>query len=246
MAFFERGETRIYYEEDGTGYPLLLIAPGGMNSAIASWRLAAFDPVRAYANDFRVIAMDQRNCGASTGPLDVNDPWGAFAEDQLGLLDHLGIDKFFVLGCCIGCSYLLSLAQRAPDRVTAGVLEQPIGAVPENEGRMLNGCLSWGKELVEKRSDIDSRTAEAFAQKMWTGDFVFSVSRDFVRSCKTPMLVMPGNDLAHPTPIGLEVAELAPKAELVERWKEPEVVPQTIERVRAFLKAHEAPVAAGV
>jgi len=240
MAFYERGKARIHYEEQGTGFPLLLIAPGGMNSTIEAWgRMAPFNPLTELSTDFRVVAMDQRNCGESTGPLQVSDPWGMFGADQLGLMDHLGIDRFFMLGCCIGCSYILAMSQRAPDRVVAGVLEQPIGLVPENEGRMLNGCLTWGKALAEKGGEIDERNAESFAKAMWKGDFVFSVTRDYVRSCPLPMLVMPGNDLAHPRPTGLEVADLAPKAELLDEWKgSPEVVERTIARTRAFLQAY--------
>jgi hypothetical protein len=75
---------------------------------------------------------------------------------------------------------------------------------------------------------------------MWGGDFVLNVSKEFVGSVQTPMLVMPGNDPAHPRSVGLEVAELLPNSELLVDWREPpEIVPQTIEKVRAYLKAHE-------
>jgi len=127
VPYFVRDETTIYFEEHGSGFPLLLIAPGGMRSAIEYWKGAAVNPWASYAEDFRLVAMDQRNAGRSRGPLDVSDPWGAYAADQLGLLDHLGIDRFLVMGCCIGGSYILKLIEQAPDRVVAAVLEQPIG-----------------------------------------------------------------------------------------------------------------------
>jgi pimeloyl-ACP methyl ester carboxylesterase len=73
---------------------------------------------------------------------------------------------------------------------------------------------------------------------MYGGDFVFSVSRDAVRRCTAPLLVLQGSDLYHPTAISREIAELAPHAEYVERWKDPEIVPQTVSRVREFLKKH--------
>jgi hypothetical protein len=73
---------------------------------------------------------------------------------------------------------------------------------------------------------------------MYGGDFVFSVSRDFVRSCRIPMLVLLGNDRYHPSMTSREIVELAPNAELVERWKEPEVIEQTIARVRSFLELY--------
>src|SRR5690349_2238554 len=85
MAQFQHGDVAINYEVSGAGFPLLLIAPGGMNSSIDWWSRAALDPLAVYADDFQLIAMDQRNAGASTGPLDVQDPWGSYIDDQLGL-----------------------------------------------------------------------------------------------------------------------------------------------------------------
>lgn len=116
----QRGEVSIYYETQGDGFPLLLIAPGGMLSTIPWWGRSAFNPLEVFSRaGFWAIAMDQRNAGRSSGPLNMDDPWGSYAEDQLGLMNHLGIDRFHVLGCCIGCSFALSLIQRAPKRVVA-------------------------------------------------------------------------------------------------------------------------------
>jgi pimeloyl-ACP methyl ester carboxylesterase len=68
------------------------------------WANAVINIPEEFKNDFRVITMDQRNAtgGESTGPVSVDDPWGAFADDQLGLMDHLGIRQFFFFGNCIG------------------------------------------------------------------------------------------------------------------------------------------------
>ena len=56
-----------------------------------------FNAPEAYKNDFRCITMDQRNAngGESSGPIPAEDSWGALADDQPGLMDHLGIQKFF-------------------------------------------------------------------------------------------------------------------------------------------------------
>jgi pimeloyl-ACP methyl ester carboxylesterase len=208
-----------------------------MNSMVEWWARAAFNPVEEYAGDFRLVAMDQRNAGKSTGPLDVSDPWGSYVDDQLALMDHLGHESFHVLGCCIGSSHALGLAERAPARVVSAVLEQPIGIVDDNRELFRGMWREWGQQLAARREDIDPETLEAFGTRMWEGEFVLNVSRDFVRSCPTPLLVLPGIDQFHPTAIGREVARLAPDAEVVEPWKDtPERIRQAVGRIREFLR----------
>ena len=239
MAQFQHGDVAINYEVSGAGFPLLLIAPGGMNSSIDWWSRAALDPLAVYADDFQLIAMDQRNAGASTGPLDVQDPWGSYIDDQLGLLDHLGVERCHVLGCCIGCSHALGLIQRAPDRITSAVLQQPIGIVDDNRELFRNMWREWGHQLAARRADVDPATVEAFGTRMWEGEFTLNVSREFVRSVTTPLFVLPGVDAFHPGSIGHEIAELAPNARALEPWKDsPEHVRAAVEAVRAFLREH--------
>jgi hypothetical protein len=100
MPFYERGNVRIRYEEVGSGFPLLVTPGGGLNSRVSNWPAAVINAMEAFKNDFRCITMDQRNAngGESTGPIAVDDPWGAFADDQLGLMNHLGIREFFFYG----------------------------------------------------------------------------------------------------------------------------------------------------
>lgn len=244
MPFYQRGEASIYYEESGAGFPLLLIAPGGMNSAIAFWARMPFNPIETLQDKFRVIAMDQRNCGQSSGPLDRDDPWGTYVDDQLGLLDHLGIDRYMALGSCIGCSYMLKQLERQPGRMQAGVLMQPIGLVESNREVFRDRIWKpWGEDLVSKRSDLTVDGMLAFGSRMWGGDFVFSVPHDFLTTIDTPLLVLPGYDQAHPTEVGLEVARLLPRSEVLEDWKaSPDVVPHTVEVIRAFLTKHASGV----
>ena len=104
VGFYEKGNVRIRYAEIGSGFPLLATPGGGLNSCIAVWARAVINIPEEFKNDFRVITMDQRNAtgGESTGPVPSDDPWGAFADDQLGVMDHLGISKFFFFGNCIG------------------------------------------------------------------------------------------------------------------------------------------------
>src|SRR6266516_3239697 len=155
MPSFERDGASIYYEESGSGFPLLLLAPGGLNSAIPFWGRMPLNPIEAYSSEFRVIAMDQRNAGKSIGPIDTKDPWATYADDQLGLLDHLGVDKVLVMGCCIGCSFIFKLVERQPERVVAGVLAQPIGLDDTNPGAFGERTWrEWGENLIGKRPEL--------------------------------------------------------------------------------------------
>ena len=95
MPFYEKGDVRIHYEEAGSGFPLLVIPGGGLNSTIAGLATHPFNPFDEFKGEFRVIAADLRNAkgGQSTGPLEVDRPWDAYTDDHIGLMDHLGIRR---------------------------------------------------------------------------------------------------------------------------------------------------------
>lgn len=236
MPIFQRGEATIHYDERGEGFPLLALAPGGMRSTIDFWQHAAIDPWASYTGDFRVIVMDQRNAGSSAGPLDAADPWGMYADDQLGLLDHLGLDRFAVLGCCIGGSFILKLVERAEPRIVAAVLEQPIGVQESNRELFAGLQTSWAQELEHSRSDLRRADIDAFLGAMWSRDFVVSVGPEVIQRGQVPLLVLPGIDDFHPTEAGRRIAGLAPKAEIVEPWKDtPEHIARATDAVRSWL-----------
>jgi pimeloyl-ACP methyl ester carboxylesterase len=224
MSFYQRGPVRIAYEETGSGFPLLLIAGGGLNgSTIAGLKRGdPFDPIAEFKAEFRCIASDLRNAnaGQSTGPVEVDRPWDAYTDDHIGLMDHLRIQKFMVLGFCIGGPLIWNLLKRAPDRVIAAVLAQPSGSRPEQR----------------------DPTVEKFLTKMYrtNPDFVFTVTRDFVRQCRTPVLILPDDIPAHPYAVAMEAAMLAPNAEVsMFPWKEPkERIPLAVRQIRSFLRAH--------
>ncbi|HEY2664111.1 MAG TPA: alpha/beta hydrolase [Candidatus Binataceae bacterium] len=239
MALFKRGETSLYYEEFGSGYPLLLFAPGGMRSSIEFWHQSPFDPTARLASNFRVIAMDQRNAGKSTAPLTASDGWQTYAADHLALLDHLGIARTHLLGGCIGSSYCLGLIQLAPQRISAAVLQNPIGLSETNRELFRSMFDGWAGGLRPSHPEIGDDALKAFRERMYGGDFVFSVSRDFLKSVSTPLLILAGADQYHPTAVAQEIAKLAPKAELVLRWKEADAVDAAVEKVRSFLKANQ-------
>jgi len=245
VGIYEKGNVRIRYAEIGSGFPLLATPGGGLNSRMAVWANAVINIPEEFKNDFRIITMDQRNAsgGESAGPVPVDDPWGAFAADQLGVMDHLGIDKFFFFGNCIGGPFAMKLMERAPQRVVAALLSQPVGHRPELPDYMFNaGRDVWAKELLERRPDVSMETIEKYLHNLYRlrPDFVYSVSRDFAKSCQTPMLVLPDDVPAHPLQVSIAIASLAPNAEItVFPWKEPaDLKARTIDRARGFLKRH--------
>ncbi len=247
FKFYEKGNVRIRYQDVGSGFPLLCTPGGGLNSRISNWATAVINARDEFKSDFRCITMDQRNAtgGESTGPVPGDDPWDAFADDQLGLMDHLGIRQFLFFGNCIGGSFALKLMQRAPERVVAGVLSQPIGHRPENPDVMYDLSRDvWAKEFRARQPDVPMETIEKYLHDLYRvrPDFVYSVSRDFVRGCQTPMLVLPDDIPPHPYRTAVDVASLAPNADFsVYPWKDPpELKARTITRVRNFLKAHHA------
>jgi pimeloyl-ACP methyl ester carboxylesterase len=242
-SFYQKGPVRIHYEEAGSGFPLMLIAGGGLNSTIAGLS-NPFEAIQEFKGEYRCIAADLRNAntGQSSGPLEIDRPWDSYTDDHLGVMDHLGIDKFMVMGFCIGGPFIWNLLKRAPNRVVAAVLAQPSGWRPEmptlNYETNMTG---WGPQLVKRRPEITMEMVDRFLTRMYKNvDFVFTVNRDFVRSCQNPVLILPDDIPAHPYAVAMEAAMLAPKAEVsMFPWKEPkERIPLAVRQIRSFLRAH--------
>ena len=251
MPFFQKGDVRIHYEEAGSGFPLLVIPGGGLNSTVAGLANHPFNPLEEFSGEYRVIAADLRNAngGQSTGPLESDRPWDAYTDDQLGLMDHLGISRFMVLGFCIGGPFIWNMLKRDSDRVVAAVLAQPSGYRPEMPDLFYqNNIKGWGPPLVASRPDVTMAMVDAFLSRMYraNADFVFTVTRDFVRGCRTPILVLPDDVPAHPYAVAIESARLAPNSEVsLYPWKDtPDHLQQAVRHVRTFLRAHQPMAAA--
>jgi len=244
MPFYEKGPVRIHYEEAGSGFSLLLIAGGGLNSTIAGLT-QPFNAIEEFKGEYRCIASDLRNAngGQSSGPLEIDRPWDAYTDDHLAVMDHLGIRNFMVLGFCIGGPFIWNLLRRAPDRVVAGVLAQPSGSRPELRDLFYDTNMKgWAPELVNRRPEITMDMANKFLTKMYrtNPDFVFTVTRDFFRHCQTPVLILPDDIPPHPYAVAMEAAMLAPHAEVsIFPWKEPkERIPLAVRQIHSFLRAH--------
>ena len=245
MPIYKNAPVRLRYEEAGSGFPLLVIPGGGLNATIAGLANHAFNPMEEFSDSLRCIAMDLRNAngGQSEGPVDVERGWDAFADDQLGLMDHLGIEKFMVMGFCIGGPFCWNLLQRAPDRVVASVMVHPSGFRSDQPDIFYqNNIRDWAPALCERRDDVTMETIDAFLNKMYreNPDFVFTVTRDFVRGCETPVLVLPDDIPAHPYAVAMETALLAPNSQVsLYPWKENDgKIRLAVRHIDMFLKAN--------
>lgn len=245
MPTFQHGETTVHYEESGSGPALLVIPGGGLNATIAGLASHAFNPMTEFSDRYRCVGLDLRNAnsGGSHGPLETARPWDAHTDDQLALMDHLGIDRFMVLGFCIGGPLIWNLLRRAGDRVGAATLVHPSGFRSDRPDIFYqNNLANWAPTLCEQREDIDLAQVEAFLSQMYRSnpDFVFTVDRDFVRQCETPVLILPDDIPPHPYATAMETAFLSPNAQVsIYPWKEDEQkVRIALRHVSLFLAAN--------
>ncbi len=251
MPIYENGAVKIHYEEAGSGFPLLVIPGGGLNATIAGLANHAFNPLEEFSDTHRVIAIDLRNAngGRSEGPLEIERTWDGFTDDQLALIDHLGIDQFMVLGFCIGGPLIWNLLKRASARVVSAVLVHPSGynsSAPDIFYR--NNINGWAPQFCERRPEVTMDMAAEYLNNMYTkrADFVFTVNRDFVRNCETPVLILPDDIPAHPYAAAMETAMLAPNAQVsLYPWKENDrKIALALRHIRNFMQCNTPAVRA--
>jgi pimeloyl-ACP methyl ester carboxylesterase len=246
MPVFTRPDAEIYYEVHGSGFPLLLFAPGGLRSQLSCWREspanpgappAWMDPMKDLSGRFTVVGMDQRNAGRSRAKVTATDGWHTYASDHLALMDHLGFRRFHVMGGCIGGTFCLTLCEMAPERVTAAVLQNPIGLY-DNRDTWDEAVAGFTKLMLERDPSLTPAVLAEFGRNMFGRDFVFSVTRDFVSRCRVPLLLQPGTDKPHPAETSAEIERLAPDLELQKDWRGPTHLAESIRRVTEFLTKH--------
>lgn len=239
MASFNTADgAEIYYEVHGNGFPVLLIAPGGMRSAVPFWENTPWNPITHLHDDYQVVAMDQRNAGRSSGPVSATDGWHTFAADQLALMDHLELNRFHVAGMCIGGPYSFGLIEAAPERVASAILFQTIGR-DDNRQIFYEMFDSWAVDLRAAFPQMSEVDWASFRANMYDGDArFFNVDDDFVRGCATPLLVLCGQDPFHPESASRAIERLAPNATFIEDWKEGAARDAARTAVARFLAEH--------
>lgn len=238
MTTFSHGEATIRFEEHGSGFPVLLLAPGGMRSAVPFWDNAPWHPVEQLASGYRVIAMDQRNAGGSRAPVTGEEGWDTYAADQLALLDHRGVERCHVVGMCIGGAFIVNLLRRAPERFAAAVAMQPIGLDGNRDsfGEMFD---AWREEIADDHPEAGDAEWAGYRTAMYGGDEpLFSVPSAVLSSIPHPILVLRGDDRFHPRSASELLVREAPGATLVEYWKGEADRPAARTAVTGFLAAH--------
>jgi len=245
MPVIKKNGVEIYYEEAGTGLPLLVLPGGGLNATVAGLENHAFNPIEEFSNTYRVIALDLRNAanGKSIGPLEIEKTWDGFTDDQLTLMDHLSIERFMVLGFCIGGPLVWNLLKRAKDRVICATLVHPSGFTSSHPNIYFqNNIRGWATNLIENNPNITLDMATEFLNNMYTkrADFVFTVDRNFVRNCETPILILPDDIPAHPYATAMETALLAPNSQVsLYPWKENDrKIELAIRHISSFLSSN--------
>ena len=237
MESHKRGQVNISYDREGDGPPVLLLAPGGMRSANNFWNNMPWNPREKLQNQFELIGMDQRNAGDSIAPITKDDDWDTYKQDQISLLDYLEVEKCHLIGMCIGGPFIANLLKTYPERFKSAVMLQPVG-IEENRQAFYDMFDDWAKDIMNQESGPTSETMEKFKHNMWDGEFLITTTEQEVSSIQNPLLIFMGDDLYHPQSTSRKIAELAPNATLIEKWKNPELLESTNSLVIDFLKQH--------
>jgi len=239
MPMLEHGSVTLRYETYGDGPPILALAPGGLRaSRIETWSHAPWNPIDALRDRFHVVAMDQRNTGTSFGPITSADGWNTYAADQLAVMDHLDIDRFSVVGMCIGGAFIMELIEQAPERIVSAVAFQPIG-FDDNRDTFRAIFDDWRGAISGDHPEAADEDWESFWGNLYGGDDrLWSVPDDVLPTITTPLLVLQGDDVYHPESVSRHLAATVPSATLVERWKDPADQPAARTAVDDFLAAH--------
>jgi pimeloyl-ACP methyl ester carboxylesterase len=260
----------IYYEEAGSGPPIIL-SPGGLQGVLASYQ-----PVmEELSHEHRVIVYDRRFGGQSRSPM-VVQTWDMVCQDVVGLMDALGIEQAYLGGGSFGAAISLGCAFRYPDRVRAIFPSNIAGGVICNSYlamklfKSLDMALNRGIKAVVDAFDPDDRFApfvperatydpeyrkaleamapEDFAQVMrdtiyalFDGQYVsLGMTQEMLKNVRTPAIVMPGSNDIHPRNVAEQVHRLVPNSQWGEVPPHSEAPEKYVRRVLQFLAEVEA------
>jgi pimeloyl-ACP methyl ester carboxylesterase len=129
MPFATLNGIKTNYVKKGSGPCLLMIAPRGFESTLQSWDYGKWKDMNAIetlSRYFTVVAYDRREAGLSGGCVEVLT-WKVFAQHAKLLLEHLDVEKAFLLGVCMGVGVAAQFACNYPEACAGLILAQPVG-----------------------------------------------------------------------------------------------------------------------
>jgi pimeloyl-ACP methyl ester carboxylesterase len=191
MPHLQSNGISLYYEEHGSGEPLILIMGFTVSSIGWHWNIPAF------AQSFRTIAFDNRGVGQSDKP---DEPYSMsmFADDTAGLLDGLDIDSAHIFGISMGGMIAQEFALRHPERVKSLTL----GCT--NCGGE-NTILSSDPEVLHMLEHIESVSVEEAALAMTK----VAVTPWFMQKHMDTLIELNKLSAVHPTPKHGMVSQMA-------------------------------------
>lgn len=234
------GRMEIYYEEEGTGVPLMMV--GGLTATVEVWG----DLRKLLAARYRLILFDNRGSGRTRVAEDDGDRSPRrLAGDVLALADGLKLDRFHLLGGSYGGMIAQEFALSHPERLrslviacshfggkdkvtsSAGTMEIRVrGAAPDATEQERQAALEtiFHPETVRLRPEVVRRydenkrrfphSKEEIARRE-KGIAAFDAS-ERLRSLQVPTLVIHGShDVLVPTGNAPLLAQRIPGAELV-------------------------------
>jgi valacyclovir hydrolase len=225
MAWFDHGETRIYYEELGAGDPVLLL-PGWGGT------IDELTPLReALASRFRVIAADLPGSGKSGPQPRTYTP--AYYQDDVAvfvaMLDALGASPAYVAGFSDGGEYALLMAALKPEVVRSVVTWGAAGTLGDNPAMAdamativdnpippMRGFSDYMKAAYGEANArvMTQSAAKSFRAIMEAGG---DISRSRAADISCPALLITGEqDFLAPPAVVAETARAIPRGQFVE------------------------------
>ena len=270
MATASVNGAELYYEESGSGPPIIL-SPGGLQGVASSYHPV----IDSLSQEHRVVVYDRRFGGQSRSPL-VVQTWDMVCNDVFGLMDTLGIEQAYLGGGSFGAAISLGCAVRRPERVRAifpsniagGVIcdaylaaklfksmdmAENVGIGPVVDAFDPDDRFSpFSPELAqtdpEYRKGLEAMNTEDFVQVMrdtiyalFDGSYLtLGMTEKALKSVSVPSMVMPGNNDVHPRRLAEAVHRLVPNCRWAEVRPHSEEPEKYTRRVLEFLAEVEA------
>jgi len=172
------------YEVAGSGPPLLMYAPGGFDATVEKWTsLGVYSRVKLMDHlprNYRCILFDRRECGQSGGRVE-SIAWSHYVAQGRGLLDHLKIDRAYLMGGCMGCSPVFAFAVAHPERVLGMVLWWPVGGPKyriKGEGRFAQHIAYVRQNGLGAVVDLVAKEGKPFGADPRGGPWASVIRRD--------------------------------------------------------------------